>query len=376
MNADLKRLLDNRLADSTNKGYASALREWFVFAEQEKIPSLPAAPLHVANFLATMANKSESVSKVNTTAAAIAEYHKKNFVPSPTAHETVKMLLDAVKRRYGKAAVRRTPITPEILEALASDLRSGSAPLQQWRTVWRVTIAFHALLRWDEVSKLKRSDLSMDNNNNKLTIRIKRSKTDQMAEGASVVIEGSKCESCPVRLTKEYYKRLGYSSLTEKNAEDHMQPRIRHGKRGDIAIPGTTVSYTTAMEDLKKYIKKAGFDATGFGEHSARRGGATTAAAGGLSWLDLKRHGRWKSDQAAQLYVDSARGQGRAASVLAKAVSDASQGSSLQSTSSGNMYEAKKRSHRRPVKRKPEKRQEFKDELHYAVTLQRRSNRQ
>ena len=49
-----------------------------------------------------------------------------------------------------------------------------------------------------------------------------------------------------------------------------------------------------------------GRDPANYGEHSERRGGATTASEAGVSWLDLKRHGRWASDSSAQRYIEDA----------------------------------------------------------------------
>lgn len=47
-----------------------------------------------------------------------------------------------------------------------------------------------------------------------------------------------------------------------------------------------------------------GRDPTNFGEHSGRRGGATAASEAGVSWIDLKRHGRWASNSAPQRYIE------------------------------------------------------------------------
>ena len=58
------------------------------------------------------------------------------------------------------------------------------------------------------------------------------------------------------------------------------------------------------MEDLKTLMALIGRDPTNFGEHSGRRGGATTASEAGVSWIDLKRHGRWASNSAPQRYIE------------------------------------------------------------------------
>ena len=59
-----------------------------------------------------------------------------------------------------------------------------------------------------------------------------------------------------------------------------------------------------------------------FGEHSGRRGGATTAFSAGLQWVDIKRLGRWRSDSAVQNYLDpSAEHSRNNSATFARAVS-------------------------------------------------------
>ena len=78
-----------------------------------------------------------------------------------------------------------------------------------WRMTWRMVMSFYAMLRWDEVSQLRRSDVWFEGDNMK--VNIKRSKTDQFGRGATVDVQGQGVAalSCPVHLTKEYFKRLG-----------------------------------------------------------------------------------------------------------------------------------------------------------------------
>ena len=49
---------------------------------------------------------------------------------------------------------------------------------------------------------------------------------------------------------------------------------------------------------------QAGFDPSKFGLHSLHSGGATMAANSGVSDRVFQRHGRWKSGQAKDIYVD------------------------------------------------------------------------
>ena len=176
-------------------------------------------------------------------------------------------------------------------------------------------IAFYAMLRWDESSHLRTGDVKISQWGMHLIIR--SSKTDQAGEGATVAVKRlDKAEDCPVTLTEQYWQMLGF------HAEDQtswLQPRIQCTKNTEKGIGEYRLSYSNASADLKKMLQEIGEDPSQYGEHSGRRGGATAAAEAGTSWLDLKRHGRWKSDKAPQAYIDAnERGKRRTAELLAK----------------------------------------------------------
>ena len=66
-----------------------------------------------------------------------------------------------------------------------------------------------AFLRFDELSKLVRSDVKIENDMLKLFIQ--SSKTDQYRDGAWVVVASSGKTTCPVAMMKRYLERTGLS---------------------------------------------------------------------------------------------------------------------------------------------------------------------
>ena len=64
------------------------------------------------------------------------------------------------------------------------------------------------------------------------------------------------------------------------------------------------LSYSTALEDLRGLLTAIGYDATLFGEHSGKRGGATAAASAGLDVDSLQRLGQWRSSRMPSRYTD------------------------------------------------------------------------
>ena len=63
-------------------------------------------------------------------------------------------------------------------------------------------LAFAAFLRFDELSKLRLTDLTLDKD--KLTIKIRSSKTDQLRKGDEVVIARVGSDTCPVSMLEKY----------------------------------------------------------------------------------------------------------------------------------------------------------------------------
>ena len=68
------------------------------------------------------------------------------------------------------------------------------------------------------------------------------------------------------------------------------------------------ISYTSLRENVLEALAWIGLDRSKFGLHSMRRGGATYAANAGTEDRLFKKHGRWKSDNAKDGYVDECLG--------------------------------------------------------------------
>jgi hypothetical protein len=109
---------------------------------------------------------------------------------------------------------------------------------------------------------------------------------------------------CPVRLTRLYLRRLG-EDYVRGDSDNFLIPRTKKGKDGQLTTDGTrTLSYTTAMEDLRSLLAKLGHDSSKYTEHSGKRGGATTAAERGMTENELQRFGAWRSQGMAAKYTN------------------------------------------------------------------------
>ena len=70
-------------------------------------------------------------------------------------------------------------------------------------------LTFATFLRFDELAKLVRSDVKIENDMLKLFIQ--SSKTDQYRDGAWIVVASSRKATCPVAMMNRYLDRAGLS---------------------------------------------------------------------------------------------------------------------------------------------------------------------
>ena len=265
-----------------------------------------------------MADRTGSMAKIKLTVTAVADRHLGEHLKSPTGDPSFRKMMNGVRRQLFRPSKSKAPLDKEILQD-AFDLIEGGGRLQDWRTLCRLNLQFYGMLRWQEVSELKMDDIRFDESG--LVLHIRKSKTDQLGEGAYVRIQATEEENCPVELTRLYLHKLNYG--TENG---FFQPQIRTYKDGtQSGVWFKKLGYSSALEDTKAMMAMIGRDPTLYGEHSGRRGGATTASEAGVSWLDLKRHGRWASDSAPQRYIEQTdKNANRVAAALAHPLPSAS----------------------------------------------------
>ena len=136
------------------------------FCSENSLVEIPALPNFVACCVARVAAETGSVSAADKLAAAIAFEHRRRFYPSPTSHESFKLLMSSIRRRHSGNRTPAEPLTLDMQRRMIDYLLSAShgrdgqlADVTLWRTVWRIVIEFYTLGRWSDVSRLRRSSV-------------------------------------------------------------------------------------------------------------------------------------------------------------------------------------------------------------------------
>ena len=179
------------------------------------------------------------------------------------------------------------PITPDILRTLLRIWSMAPVTFNKVMLWAACCLGYFAFLRSGEFTctpgnpcSLEPSDIAVDDRENPsfITVRLRRSKTDQFGEGTTIFVGRTRSEICPVAAVLAYIAR-------------------RPGTPGPLFIfdNGTPLSRSYLVKTLRSTLSDAGVDTRGYSGHSFRIGAASAAARAGLPDSMIQSLGRWKS---------------------------------------------------------------------------------
>jgi len=200
------------------------------------------------------------------------------------------------KRELAKPVTKKAPFTTEMLKAIAQDAKRRNI-LASLRLGAACLLAFAGFLRFDELANINVCDVNIGFEF--LTLRIPRSKSDQMRQGDEVIIARSGLDTCPVAMLEAYMKR----GNIQAGSKQKLFRAILSGKAEKLRDTGG-LSYTRMSELIHKKLQELGLATGDFSLHSLRAGGATAAARAGVPDRPFKKHGRWKPESAKDGYIE------------------------------------------------------------------------
>jgi integrase len=234
--------------------------------EEHRVMALPASPETVALYVADLAEAAKPAT-IDLRLAAISAAHRAAGHDSPTKEEAVRLVRRGVRRTLGTAQRQVRPLTVPELRVMLQGL---GADMGGCRDRALLLLGFAGALRRSELVGLDVADVTEGSDG--LTVRLRRSKTDQESSGRTVGIPfGSNPVTCPVRAWLAW---LEVSGITEGPA---FRPVDRHGH-----IRITRLSAPAVALVLKRHALRAGLDPAEVAGHSLRAGLATSAAAAGV----------------------------------------------------------------------------------------------
>ena len=262
-------------AASTRKAYATDFRLFKAWCDGKGVPALPASPETVAAFLASK-SKTTKPSTLGRRVAAIRYAHKLAHLDTPTDSETVKATLRGIRRTFGGAKIRKAPAVAAKIHSMVAMTPEGLTGLRDRALL---LLGFAGAFRRSELVALDLADI--EETETGLLVKIRRSKTDQEAEGNTIAIARGDV-ACPAKALREWLDAAGIET----------GPIFRAiNKAGTVAA--VRLTDRSVANIVKAYADRAGFDPSLFSGHSLRSGFLTSAAANGASifkMMDVSRH--------------------------------------------------------------------------------------
>jgi len=237
-------------------------------------PSFPLSEDKCMAFLEHMRRKEFSYSYLKTFIAAFANHFKENNLFDVTKTYEFRKFKDGLMRsmKGGSCPNAKEPITSRMMEEIATIIDDSDR--LQLRDMAMYSIMFYGFLRFSECANLKVEDIFTENDG-KLRIQVRFSKTDPSGVGESVYIGPTHKIYCAI---KWYLKYLSYCETNTIRFNFAMTPK-------------------TFKKRLHSYLSQIQLDhdINSYGGHCFRRGGANAATLMGIQDCNIKAHGRWKS---------------------------------------------------------------------------------
>ena len=287
------RLLRASVAPETQRAYASRLKHFFSWCEDEGVPAFPVSLEILAAYIAHLADTGAACSTVGQTMAAISAAHKAEGLPSPTDSLLIKKLIKGYRREHGTAPQRKDAATVDIIRALlAATTRDNST--KAIRDAAIIALGFAGAFRRSELSALNMEDLkwTLRDDEEVLLVEVRRSKTDQEGQGmVKAIFPGKEEDTSPTALLKRWLALLG-------NPTDG--PLFREVLKG-----GRVTEKRLNAQSIRLIVKRAA-DATGLmldlSAHSLRSGFVTTAIRQGKTERSIMNQTGHKSSQTLRGY--------------------------------------------------------------------------
>lgn len=331
-------------SEGTRRAYASAWRRFEGWCRRNGYESLPAHPTVIAAYLVdaaeTVAENGEraySTMTLGKWVAAIADRHRRaGIAPNPAANELVRQTVAGIRRQYATRGDRpRTPRNPLLTDDVLALVTAAREQTTGWvsqvyerRDSALLLMGFAAALRRSELTELTGDDVELYAADG-VHVHLRKSKTDQMGEGAVFPLPRAKdplrCPPCAfvrwaavvsvfdsdgkdavIRLITDSPK-FGDRHVCRSRAAkiDRRAPLFRSVRRSGT-LTATALSGAGVHAVIRRRALQAGFDPEAverLGGHSLRAGFVTQAARAGADHHSIMRQTGHRSPAMVTRYV-------------------------------------------------------------------------
>jgi integrase len=297
---DAADLVRSRRAASTIRAYDADLRALQAYLRDRGQPAeLPITPLLVAAFVSAESRADErpgheraarAIATIERRLAAIGKAHQLAGLEDPTKDQRVRDAMTGARRRLRTAPTReKSALSLEDLEQMLRQIPPSTHGGRRDKALLLVGIA--GAFRRSELVALDVGDVRFVPEG--MLISIRRSKTDQEGQGATLAIAyGDRPDFCAVRALRTWIE----------HAELSAGPIFRRIRAGDRLTADRLTDRSVALI-VKRHAEPVGLAPELFAGHSLRSGGITAAVREGHDERELARLSRHKNMDVLRGYI-------------------------------------------------------------------------
>ncbi|WP_028487842.1 site-specific integrase [Thiothrix lacustris] len=287
--AQAKQFIIESTSEATRKAYRSDLTIFVSWCDSRSLEAMPASPATIADFLASQANDGISPSTLNRRVSAVRFAHETAGMNSPTTDKLVSATLKGIKRNVGAKVEKKSAATVDKIYSMIA--QCDTKTIQGKRDKAILLLGFAGAFRRSELAGLELSDIEFVTDGARITIR--KSKTDQEAQGQTIAIYNGKLNVCGI--LKDYLQAAGIVDGAL------FRPITKSDKTRNQAITDKSIATI-----VKRYAEAAGLNPDDFSGHSLRSGFITSASESGANLFKIMDVSRHKSVQTVRGYVRNA----------------------------------------------------------------------
>lgn len=272
---------NNMRNTKTAKNYSVYQRQYLEYCKGNHFPSTEPSPEILCKFLLQnyTSGKWTSASTFNQARSAIADMfrytHKAQLGEEPLVQTTINNIAANLPEPKQKK-----PLTTDIIQKICASL--DLAKFSQVRDYYMILLMMATYMRESEIVKLE----------------INKVRVVSLPDGT----RGMEIIHVPAKKRVKAEQRKYVAAAPNNGALDvltwhnlYMSRCVHNAVYLFHSQTGEGLSSTTPFHALKRLFTQAGLDFTGYGSHSARRGGATAALADGAHQALIKQQGSWTS---------------------------------------------------------------------------------
>ena len=278
--------IEGAYAPSTIRAYRSNFEAFIKYCDENNVTALPAKPETVSIYIKNLSSHLKS-SSIKIAVASIAALHNLNSLKDPTQHPDVKIEMRRMYRKLGRYAKQAYGINKQLLDKMVTATDNSLRGLRD-RAI--LLVAYDSLCRRSELVSLEFEDVLINEKDESVTLKLRKSKTDPHGVGKNLYLSNE-----AQRSLKEWIYKSKISSgkiFRAVTATGKIKESL------DSSYIGRIYKKIAAISNIDINIIK------NISGHSMRVGAAQDLLSSGASLPIIMNRGRWAKTDTAMRYTE------------------------------------------------------------------------